>query len=103
MSSIEGLDKAKARLGNFEFNEFRIIRRFCFYDLDRGSSSQKEIEIVLDSDRRNSNFSLTLRFGGVSGLRLAGFGGGETRIIGFDIQDISNKQWENLNWEIIDF
>lgn len=44
-----------------------------------------------------------LRFDGVSALRIAGVGGALIQITGFDVTDISDRQWEGKHWEIEDF
>jgi hypothetical protein len=40
---------------------------------------------------------------GVRDLRLSDWGGGETRIIGLDCVDISDRQWEDARWEVVDY
>jgi hypothetical protein len=97
---IAGVDKLIQTLGTFYFSEFRILRKFCF---TVEADSQAQVQIVLESEDRPKNYKLELEFNGVTDLRLKDFGGGETRIIGFDIEEIANRQWDKINWKVLDF
>ena len=46
---------------------------------------------------------VTLRFDGVRGLHLKGFGTGCVQIMGFDIRAISDRGWENVSFEVEDY
>lgn len=98
---IKNFDKAKHALGDFQFSEFRIVREFRFYET--ASKSIYNVDMALESESRKQNYKLTLTFHQVSGLKIDNFGGGETRIIGFDIKDMSKNQWEGISWKISDY
>ncbi len=103
MKTVFGLELAKEAMGIFSFSEFRIVRDLHFYEVTIDDQTTQSIELTLDSEDRAPNYRLHLRFQGVSNLRIDGFGGGETRVIGFDIVDLSDGQLENIAWEVIDF
>jgi len=103
MRSIMGFEKAVKVLGEFQFSEFRIIRELCFYETCDESGRNQNIDLIVESEGRNPNYQLKLTFCGVAGLRIDDFGGGQTRVIGLDIVDASEKQWEGVFWEVLDF
>ncbi len=103
MTAIIGYEQAAKILGEFRFSEFLIVRELRFYETPSGSSPTQNIELIVECERRSPNYRLELRFSGVSGLKLQHFGGGQTRIIGLDILDVSQKQWEGISWEVIDY
>ena len=95
----------EAATGSSSLDQFRIVRQLDFYeeiDEKTGKLLQK-MKLVLDSENLNPNYRVTFVFSEISGLRLEGFGGGETRILGFAIDRISLRQWEGLNWQVSDF
>jgi len=103
MNKMTGLEKAENLLGKFKFSEFRIIRELHFYESRVESDHIQHIDLVVESEDRSPNYQLMFKFGGVTGLRLDDFGGGQTRIIGLDIIDITENQWERVSWEVTDF
>lgn len=103
MRKITGFDQAEKKLGKFQFSEFRIVREIRFYEMFNEFGLSQNVDLVIESEDRNPNYQIKLTFCGVSGLDLNHFGGGETRIIGLDIVDITEKQWENKHWEVLDY
>src|SRR5687768_15639060 len=103
MKKILGFETANQVLGEFRFSEFRIVREVHFYEVPDESRRRQNIDLVVESEDRHPNYRMQFTFCDVSGLRIDGFGGGETRIIGLDIVNIAEKQWEGISWEIIDF
>jgi hypothetical protein len=101
MNDITGLDQAYKRIGKFKWNEFRIIRELRFYEMVYGAG--QNIDLVVESEDRHPNYQLRLTFCDVSGLKLDDFGGGQTRIMGLEIVNITEKQWDGINWEVLDF
>ena len=94
--AIEGLDKAKAVLGDFSWMDFTAVRRFS---LDCRDETYRvfDIDLVLESERRSGgNYSLHLRFRDVSGLSLTA----THQIAGLTIENIADRQWERKNWQI---
>jgi hypothetical protein len=100
MSAIKGLEEAEKIFGLLNFSDFRRVRELRF--LEQPEASESQLTLVLESEGRSPNFLLSLRFEGVQNLKLS-FGGQLTQIIGFGITDISQRQWERLNWEVTDF
>ena len=103
MRTTTGFDQAAKVLGEFRFSEFRIVRELHFYETRDDSGQTQNIDLVVESEDRNPNHQLKLTFCGVAGLRLDDFGGGQTRVIGLDIVDVTEKQWEGIFWEVLDF
>jgi len=103
MRSIEGMEKAKSILGNFSFSEFCIVRELRYYEASESSGSVQSIDLHLETAGRKQNYRIKLVFSQVSGFRLDGFGGGQFRITGLNISDVSDRQWSGINWEISDY
>jgi hypothetical protein len=100
MPAIKGLEAAEKILGPLKFFHFRRVRELRF--LEQPGASESQLDLFVESQDRSPNFLLNLRFRGVQNLKLT-FGGQLTQIIGFDISDISQRQWDRLNWEVTDF
>ena len=103
MRNITGFDKVTKMLGEFRFSEFRIIKELHFYETHDEFGQTQKIDLTIESEDRTPNYQLKLTFCGIAGLRLDDFGGGQTRIIGLDIVDATEKQWEGVLWEVLDF
>jgi hypothetical protein len=100
MRDIVGFEKARQVIGEFRFSEFPIIRELRFYE----DEQQKQcIDLVIESDGREPNYRMKLTFVEISGLRVDNFGGGQTRIIGLDVVNVAERQWERVCWEVVDF
>ena len=61
--------------------------------------------LVLDlaKDRAPGSKALSVRFDGVASLSLRAFGGGLTQILGLDVRDVSNQQWDRQPYEVFDY
>lgn len=103
MRNITGFDKATEILGEFRFAEFRVIRELRYYETRDDSGRTQRIDLIIECEDRAPNFQMKITFGGVADLRLEGFGGGPTRIIGLDVVDAADRQWEGVSWEVLDF
>ncbi|HOW73056.1 MAG TPA: hypothetical protein PKY77_20870 [Phycisphaerae bacterium] len=103
MGKIKGADKVEKALGSLELSKFRIVRQLCFEEKDTDGRVVQCVHLVLETEDTNPRVRAQFDFNGVSGLQVNKFGGGETRIVGFDIVDISDRHWQHLNWEVIDY
>jgi hypothetical protein len=100
LKDVPGIAEARAQIGAFTLSDFATVIALAFCERANSPNHEKDIDLLLQSDRHN--YRLLLRFSGVRGLRLSGFGN-LTRITGLDIMDISDRQWEGMRWEISDF
>ena len=103
MADIPGSDAAREVLGEFSITEFRRIRELHFSDSGLGDEYEPMLEMVVESEDRSPNCRMRIHFEGIRGLSLEEFGGGQTRITGLAIDDISDRGWERIYWEVIDF
>lgn len=103
MNSIAGIENAKKVLGDFAFSEFCVVRELRYYEAPENSASAQNIDLVIESTGRISNYRMKMIFAKVSGLKLEGFGGGKFRITGLNISNVSSRQWDGVNWEVNDF
>lgn len=101
---MQGLDTARNAIGEFRFYEFRLLRelRLSVTPNDENGHPIIDLEICLDTDSRQPPARLCMRFHRVSSLQIRDLGG-EARIGGFDIEDLSNSQLENIRWRVRDF
>ena len=103
MKEIVGIEKAKQILGNFQFSEFSVVRELRYYEVPVDSSWIQMLDLVIESTGRTPNYRMKLVFSKVCALRLEGFGGGQFRITGLGISEVSGRQWEEINWEVYDY
>jgi hypothetical protein len=103
MNEIRGLREAQAILGPFCLSEFSTVCELRFYYCKSEAQPAAMLEMVLQSEGKDRDFRMHLRFAGVTGLRLEGFGSALTQIMGFEIADIADRGWEGLFWRIGDY
>jgi hypothetical protein len=103
MAVIKGLAGAKSKIGEFSFCEFRRVRELRFSEIREGERTSYNLYLTVVADDRTPQASLRIELTGVCELSVSGFGNAPTRIIGLDIEDISNRQWEGIAWELVDF
>ena len=103
MTKLHGYEMALSILGEFQFRDFSLVRELRFYEEMGGDRPIQNLEMIIESEKREPNYRLCLKFSGVSNLRLSNFGGGETRIAGFDVVDVTDRQWEKISWEVLDY
>ena len=101
MNKVTGCKEISAQLGEFTFREFSLLKNFCFYS--EKDNNKNVLEVELQTEERDPNFEIKLQFSGVTNLKINEFGNDVTRIIGFDIQDVKNNQWEGIAWEVLDY
>jgi hypothetical protein len=64
---------------------------------------ETDVTLTLESDNLPTNCQITVLFRGVRDFRFVEVGGRQTRITGLEVRDISDRQWEQLRWEVVDF
>ena len=102
--SVQGKSKIESAVGKPGFLGFSKVHSFTF--LEEGIiplASKYSLELILESERMAETFRLHLRFTGVQSFELHEFGGGWTQIMGFDIVDVSDRQWDKIKFEVIDY
>ncbi len=99
MQPIEGYDKVRQHWPEFKFNYLSEINEMVL----RCSEGKSRLDLTMSSARRLPGYSVTLRFSGVSALNISDFGSALIQVMGFDVSDISDRQWEGINWEVYDF
>ncbi len=103
MSAIVGIEKIREILPQFTFHHFRILREFRFYKESEEEGVVQKVNVILESESLSPNYRLLVCFGHVRGVRINDFGGGETRLVGFDVIDISDRQWDSIEFQVVDF
>lgn len=99
---VEGLFRAQEKIPGFVFSRCRVLRELRFRE-DEEADHTHRLDIDFYTEDYDSVFEIKFLFKGITRLHLGGLGGGESRIIGFDIIDISYRGWEDINFEVIDF
>jgi hypothetical protein len=99
MRTIANYREIEERIGDFESYELRLVRELRFFYHDNAY----DIVMVLDTEERNPDYRVTLRFGRVANLRIVGFGGGGiTQVTGFYVSDMRDRPQNGKSWEILD-
>ena len=99
---MQGLDIARNAIGEFQFHEFRMLRELHLSVTPDGGNPVIDVEMCLATESRQPPARLCLRFHQVSSLQIRDLSG-EARIQGFDIADLSDRQLENISWQVFDF
>jgi hypothetical protein len=101
--TIDGIDAARAILGEFSLIDFSKVKELAFFSDDETLSAY-DVKLSLLRDRpAHERAGLTFLFERASGVRLNNIGGGLTQIMGLYIKDISENGWEYLKWQIGDY
>lgn len=96
---VDGIEKLTSVSPKSSLLDFRTVKSLRFCQEESGAA----IELEMISGPPGPELVMRLRFTGVVGLRLEGFGSLETRIMGFDVVDIRDKGWEGLFWDVLDY
>lgn len=88
----------------FSFSKMRLLRKICFSCEDRDrDESVSVVEMEMDSEDLTPNIRVCFRFSGVVNFMLNLKDSSTSRIIGFDVRNISERGWEGLKWEVEDY
>ncbi len=99
---MKGLDATRSIIGEFRFPEFRLLREFRVFVTPDDGHPVIGVEICLETESREPPARLSMRFHGVSSLQIRDLGG-EARIPGFDVADLSDRHLEGISWQVLDF
>ena len=88
--------------GELFLHELRVIREFSVRRHLSCGSPALAVTMVMETEGRTPDVRVKMAFSHVSSLRVE-IPGSEARIIGFDVCDISDRQWEGIRWEVLDY
>jgi hypothetical protein len=83
------------------YSVFRVVREL--HMLPEQDGNGYSVDLLVESEDLPEHVDCWLRFHYVSQLKLEGFGGTQTRITGLHIKDISDRAWEGISIEVMDF
>ena len=99
MNVIPGIERIKVIEPEFKLFFLKRIHKMIFsYD-----DESYNLNLVISTIDQQENLWVEIEFIYVSNLTIDGFGGGDFLLNGFDILNISDRNWEALNWEVVDF
>jgi hypothetical protein len=100
--NMQGLENAKNAIGEFRFPDFCKLREMhLLVELNEGHPVII-LELCLETEKRQPAARLCVKFHQVSSLTIKELSG-DARIQGFDIADISNRQLDDIRWQVFDF
>jgi hypothetical protein len=100
-TNITGYSKL-ASLGAIKHTEFSKVWSMVFVDESADERSNYSLLLALETGIHRGPLRMTLKFTGVRSLKLRDFGGSPTQILGFSIDDISSRQWEDIKYRVYD-
>ena len=100
---IQNCKQAVDVLGINFINNFNKMQDLHYYFAHEGGARISAMEMVLDSGKDEGKYRIKLRFEHISNLKISNFGGNEVLFEGFDLIDISNDQWEDVNFQVMDY
>jgi hypothetical protein len=98
---VQGFSKIESITGRASFFGFTKVVSLTFESQDDLFPLSSSISLVLQTAKPRGNFRVQLRFTGVINFELRQFGG-YTQILGFDVLDVSDRQWDGIKFEVID-
>ena len=71
----------------------------------RTNRSNGECDLTLDlaTDEKAGSDAISIRFIGVSNLKIDEIGGGISQLISLKVVDIRKQQWDRLNYKVCDY
>jgi hypothetical protein len=79
---------------------FTTVESMSFASL--APDNQCDLTFTLRRDKVDEGSLLSLRFHGVALLQLSDFGGGLTQVMCLRVEDVRDRQWENLSYSVSD-
>jgi len=99
---MKGLDAARTIIGPFEFHEFRLLRELRILVTPDKGYPAIDLELCVQTESRRPAARICMRFHRISSLQIRDLGG-EARIAGLNIADLSGDQLEGISWRVSDF
>lgn len=111
MGSIRNIEIIKEKMGFFQASALAYIVSLKYQSENDNNSS----EIIIDGlmQMRNTThawpmdekswFLVSIKFIGINNFKINGLGSTPKQVMGFDIVDISDRGWENINFQIEDY
>lgn len=112
MNKVKNIDIVEKEMGSWSPENLAYIKKFKYIS----SYEQEESKIVISGvmqlrDLDNSEwpsdklpfYEIELEFISISNLKLNDFTNDKTQIMGFEIFNIEDKNWENLIYHISDY
>lgn len=111
MGSIRNIEIIKEKMGFFQASALAYIVSLKYQSENDNNSS----EIIIDGlmQMRNTThawpmdekswFLISIKFIGINNFKINGLGSTPKQVMGFDIVDISDRGWENINFQIEDY
>lgn len=109
---IENVDLIETKVGRWSPSDLAFIEELAFHtEYGKQASSLSLIclfqrrDIVVQGwpSKQLDYYRIHLRFEGIRDLFLSGFGTTPKQIMGFDIVDISDRGWQEINFQIEDY
>ncbi len=100
--AMRGVHRIQEVAGKLFLHELTVIREFSVRrDMDWDRPEFVAV-MVMETKDRTPNIRVKLRFWDVRSLRIE-FASSYEGICGFDVRDISDRQWDGIRWEVLDF
>lgn len=112
MASIKNVATVETMLGRWYPGDLAHIEQLCLFS--REENSEPTVEMIALFFRRDqvhhgwpnptaAACRVVLQFSGVSNISLNRITNWPVQIMGFDIVDITDRGWDNLQFEILDY
>lgn len=102
-ATLRGLEQLEFAMGDVSFTPFSKVVSLVFFEDCQNSDLDYSVILELESDLRNDNYRMKMKFEGVRELKVLNFGNRPTQITGLSIDDISSRQLQGLRYEVTDY
>jgi hypothetical protein len=103
---IDGLEEARQRIGDFSLFNFTVLRKLSAEVVETDSGHfTLQVDLHLESEERTPTANIHIRCTNVSALTTHPdfWHAGGVFLSGFQIEDISAKQWDGIAWVVRDY
>jgi hypothetical protein len=114
---ITNIEIIESQVGRWNPSDIAFIRELRFCGIKKGtdevmSSSSLELLVLIQPrplksmgwpDPSGKFWEASLKFEGVQNFRVNQIGAGDLQVVGFDIEDHSESQMENIRLHVIDY
>jgi hypothetical protein len=98
---MRGIELIRSLPGDVHLFDLRFLRALSIRAEREGDRPSLSVTVVLETEDRAPNYRVKMTFFDVRSLQIS-LPGGEGRIDGFDVLEISDRQWEGIRWSVVD-
>lgn len=100
--AVPGIERIAEHASDLALSEFRGLRQLSITQSSEEGAPTVVVTMDLVTENRSPNIYAIFEFAGARDIRI-NVAGNEARVVGFDVFNIADRQWDGVEWEVVDF